>query len=379
MTKEEEFIQSLYDEANEQLKEVYKEQRNNREELLKELAMIVISYAIVDDLLKLTGKDKNKEYSKLSNMILISLKGQGKLQVSVIEGIVTDTVKKTFEFYSYNANFKDVRKIIESNFKGKHFSERVWDNEKEVAKYLHKQVDDFLNGKTNVNHIKKDIEKTFNTSAYNAKRLVETEVNRCEDEAFRRFCRETGVKKVKRNEVLDNRICDECKALDGKVFYLDDAPGVVHPLCRGFNTIEDDKYIEDNSKSDIIKSGALNPYSKEAQTHAKKYYESVRNMKTDIKNISKNVGWKQDSIDKIKEHIFIKEHDLGNNTKERFYPSYDMAQSWQRLIDGKNIKEQDLVLLKHEYLELTLMKKGLSQAEAHIIASEKHNFAKYTK
>lgn len=89
-----------------------------------------------------------------------------------------------------------------------------------------------------VNQIKKDIEKTYNTSAYNAKRLVETEVNRCEDKAFRRFCKEVGVKKVIRNEVLDRRTCAECAALDGKPFDLDEAPGVVHPLCREFNTIE---------------------------------------------------------------------------------------------------------------------------------------------
>ena len=34
------------------------------------------------------------------------------------------------------------------------FYERVWENENEVAKYLHKQVNNFLNGKINVNQIK---------------------------------------------------------------------------------------------------------------------------------------------------------------------------------------------------------------------------------
>ncbi|WP_242850106.1 minor capsid protein [Clostridium polynesiense] len=99
-----------------------------------------------------------------------------------------------------------------------------------MASNLHKQVKDFLDGKINVNHIKKDIEDTYNSRAYNARRLVETEVNRCEDVAFIRFCKETGVIKVRRNEVLDRRTCSECAALDGKVYPLDEAPGVVHPL-----------------------------------------------------------------------------------------------------------------------------------------------------
>ena len=53
-----------------------------------------------------------------------------------------------------------------------------------------------------------------------------------------------------------------------------------------------------------------------------------------------------------------------------------MAQSWQRLIDG-NIKEQDMILLKHEYAELRYMEKGLTQNVAHIKASHRYNFAKY--
>jgi len=237
--KELEFIQGLYDEAEEQTKEVYKEQKKNRDELLQEIALIMLTYTVLDGLMSLTSKDKKKEYNRLSIMILKSIKGDREVQDKVIMDILTSVVNKTFNFYSYNANLKDVKKIIENNFIGKHFSERVWENEKEVAKRLHKQVKEFLDGKINVNQIKKDIEKTYNANAYNAKRLVETEVNRCEDEAFKRFCKETGVKKVRRNEVLDRRTCEECAALDGKVYDLDDAPGVVHPLCRGFNTVED--------------------------------------------------------------------------------------------------------------------------------------------
>lgn len=31
----------------------------------------------------------------------------------------------------------------------------MWENEEEVTKHLHKQVNDFLNGKININEIKK--------------------------------------------------------------------------------------------------------------------------------------------------------------------------------------------------------------------------------
>lgn len=123
-------------------------------------------------------------------------------------------------------------------------------------------------------------------------------------------------------------------------------------------------------------SGALNPNSKEADEHAKQYYESIRHMKEDVDNIANNIGWKREAIEQIKNYIFRDEHDMIEGRK-RFDPSYDMAQSWQRLMEGKYIKEQDLVLLKHEYLELKLVGRNMTQDEAHIEASKKHNFAKY--
>lgn len=131
----------------------------------------------------------------------------------------------------------------------------------------------------------------------------------------------------------------------------------------------------DNMYNSGAVSGALSPDSKRAEKHAEQYYESVRHMKTDTDKISRNTGISKDKIEKIKNHLFIKEHDLIDG-KRRFDPSYDIAQSWQRLISGKQI-EKDLVLLNHEYLELSLMEKGYTQDAAHIEASKKYNYASY--
>lgn len=141
--------------------------------------------------------------------------------------------------------------------------------------------------------------------------------------------------------------------------------------------------VDKSGESGIINtgaiSGALNPYSKEAEKHAAQYYESVRHMKTDIKHIAANTGISENDIYKIKEHIFLKKHDLGGSEPEYFYPSYEMAQSWQRLIDGKNIKEHDITLLRHELMEYDLMEQGYSQFEAHRITENKYNYGKEVK
>jgi hypothetical protein len=71
----------------------------------------------------------------------------------------------------------------------------------------------------------------------------------------------------------------------------------------------------------------------------------------------------------------MEKHDLGDRT-DYFDPDYKMAESWQRLADGKDIKPHDLTLLKHEQMERDLMKQGYSQAEAHKITSKTYNYAK---
>lgn len=237
MNKHEEFIKSLYDKSDKELRELYKLLKKNKDEVSQKIADILFKYTINDGVMDIRNVERVKLYRELSETITTTTNAVGVAEIELTEKILILVVQDTFKFWNYNINYEDVRKIIKKNFKGKHFSTRVWENEEEVAKRLHKLTHDFLDGKINVNQIKRDLEKIFNNDAYNVKRLVETEVARCGDEAFRRFCKETGVKKVRRNEVLDSIICEECKSIDGKIFDLDDAPGVVHPLCRGFNTI----------------------------------------------------------------------------------------------------------------------------------------------
>lgn len=141
--------------------------------------------------------------------------------------------------------------------------------------------------------------------------------------------------------------------------------------------------IDNPSGNGIIKSGAVSggliPDSEEAQAHAERYYESVRKMETDIENISKNTGFSEEDISQIKNHVFISEHDLGGDVPERFYPNYAMSQSWQRLIDGKNIQKHDITLLNHEKMESELMKQGYSQKEAHELTEKVYNYAKESR
>ena len=154
LTKEEKFIESLYKLAEKQLKIIYRHKRLNRDVLLQEVANILLTYTIANDVMVMDSATIEKEYKKMSKLIIDISKGEAASQEKIIEELLSTVVKETFSFYNYNKGLKDVKKIIESNFKGKHFSDRVWENEKEVANHLHRKVQDFLKGKVNVNQIK---------------------------------------------------------------------------------------------------------------------------------------------------------------------------------------------------------------------------------
>jgi hypothetical protein len=122
-------------------------------------------------------------------------------------------------------------------------------------------------------------------------------------------------------------------------------------------------------------SGALDPYSKAAGKHAEQYYESVRKMTTDAERIANNTGFSLADIERIKSYVFNEEHDLGEEEPMRFSPSYEMAESWQRLIDGKNIQPHDITLIQHELMESKLVEDGMPQDKAHIITSGVYNYS----
>jgi hypothetical protein len=134
-----------------------------------------------------------------------------------------------------------------------------------------------------------------------------------------------------------------------------------------------------NSTTSTGASGAIprNDWAR-MDMHAAMFYEEIRRRKSDVSAIARNTGFSESDIDTIKRHIFINDYDLGEDMPRRFDPSYDMAVSWQRLIEGKAIQEMDIALLRHELLEHEYMSAGMAYAQAHALANEQYNCEAYT-
>lgn len=140
--------------------------------------------------------------------------------------------------------------------------------------------------------------------------------------------------------------------------------------------------LEKLRRSDILISGAritdLN--SAEADEFAEMYYEEIRHFSTDSKKIADNLGKEESDIRKIKAYLFEDDSLIDPDTGEsrKFDPDCAIAQSWQRLMNGKDIKLHDKTLIEHELLEMKIKQEnpGIDHVKAHELASEKYNYSK---
>jgi SPP1 gp7 family putative phage head morphogenesis protein len=378
------------DNANIGMKPVYKKQKDVLNKMQIIIGLLYMKYA-VEGIINLNRIQRIMLINDTTRKIIPLIKELGDSEVSEVTDILGNAYQ---DVYYKNADLtrkkvdkltpKAIKKAVDTKIDKELFSERIWKNKNKLARMLKKSVNNILKGKLTIEDARKQIEKAFNVTAYESHRLLNTELTRVHASASEDIAKKLGIKRHTWSATFEHS-CEHCMSLDGQVFDIGDTnvPTIpAHPNCQcmWINLVNNDT---NNKNSDIINagatSGALNPYGKEASNHAEQYYESVRHMKNDFNQIANNTGYKSENILKIKKHIFINKHDLGNGKLERFAPDYEMAQSWQRLIDGKAIEKHDYVLLKHEFNELSLMKKGYSQEHAHDIANKKYNYEKALK
>ncbi|MEH7353859.1 RHS repeat-associated core domain-containing protein [Neobacillus drentensis] len=103
--------------------------------------------------------------------------------------------------------------------------------------------------------------------------------------------------------------------------------------------------IQTGGKSDIFD---MDQYLKNIDK-AEGMYDEFRKSTTDVTSIAKNTGMKESRIQRIKDHLFIKEH-IKDHGVGRFDADYDIAQAWKRLQIGTH-NQNDIYLLNHELFE----------------------------
>lgn len=308
-------------------------------------------------------------------------------------------------------NPRDVEQVISYPFNGQNFSQRLWKQKDFLQMKLNECLTHSLILGTEPSKLAKDFATHFERREYEAYRLLHTETSYVLEQSTLAGYKESGVEYYKILATLDQKTSDICKKQDGKVYAVSEAVvGVNYPpfhiFCRtttvpeyedvpaeGFRMARGEdgkpmkvpadmtylewekKYLKCFSHKEMGARTALEWLERDSK--AEDYYDSVRNRKDDIVKIAKNTGFSEDDIRKIKEHVFFSNHVLCKGIG-RFDADYDMAVSWQRLING-SFEDRDLILLNHELLESTVEKcYNLTYKEAHEIAEKKYPWSRIT-
>lgn len=140
--------------------------------------------------------------------------------------------KLTADFTWSILNENMAKEIVYANYKGANFSERIWLNKSKLRQQIEKSVIDSVVAGNPKDVAVKEIRNRFGAGFNDADRIVRTETQRVLNDGQRQTYKDRGYNQVKWLVADDDRLCDECEPLDGKIFDIDQAPSVVHPNCR---------------------------------------------------------------------------------------------------------------------------------------------------
>lgn len=138
-------------------------------------------------------------------------------------------------------------------------------------------------------------------------------------------------------------------------------------------------YFRDESNDDILPKDFI-----KSEKHAYLTYDKIKNSDQELekRKIYSNIGKFKEMKDFTKEdvdiafnHVFNDIHILKDG-ESLFHPEVNMAESWERLITGRDIQSHDLILLKHERLEHDYMyvSGNMDYDTAHAKTDEIYNY-----
>ena len=202
-------------------KKIRKYYRDTYEDILDELARLVFDTGLV---LLFSKKSIEPILDTLAEQF------EEELRKRLEEVIVTTSMALT----KAGMEKEVIDTIINYNFHGTNFSVRIWKDTARLQRRIYHAVgnmlaqDDFSSSR-----LKEALMKEFNTSYYNANRLVRTEVSRAFNQATLLTYKRNGVEKVRILVKEDERLCSTCSTYIGKVWDIEEVPQLPeHPNCR---------------------------------------------------------------------------------------------------------------------------------------------------
>ncbi|MEA4921397.1 MAG: minor capsid protein [Clostridiaceae bacterium] len=226
--------------------DILKIYKRNLDDVRQQVANLYMQYT-VDGELKISKAQRLKELSalekQLSEQIKVLRTKEGEAVTNAIGKAAEDSYYSTL--YMLDKGIKSgvktaplksefVEQIAKSKIEGKTFSDRIWNNTGKLADRVKKDVEKALIQGTSPEKLARQIKSDLGSTAYQAQRVMNTEIARAVSAAQDECYQNSGVVQyVMWDATLDAATSEECAANDGKIFSLDDHPDLpAHPNCR---------------------------------------------------------------------------------------------------------------------------------------------------
>ena len=213
--------------------------------------------------------DRSQElYIKTSRYVEELAKSQNLSMRSLLSEVYEDSVYKTaYEAQKLKGKFSTFKEVAKQDIEtavskpwasdGKDFSQRIWENKAQLMNTLQTEMTrSFMIGE-GVAPLINRIQKRFNVSFSNARRLVETETAYVQEKAMLDTYDALDVEQYQILAVLDLKTSDICRHLDKKVFDRKDAkPGITMPPFHCYCRSTTIPYIEGITDSQEVTRAA---------------------------------------------------------------------------------------------------------------------------
>lgn len=127
--------------------------------------------------------------------------------------------------------------IVNASFHNAKYSEQIWMHQDLLRNELGKLLTRGMVQGKNPRALARELRKTFQASIFNSLRLLWTELARVQTAAQMQSYKDNGFAEYEYLTARDFKVCATCKALDGKIFKVDEEETgtnspPMHPCCR---------------------------------------------------------------------------------------------------------------------------------------------------
>lgn len=193
-------------------------------------------------LYNLKGKVSRLELMK-QHMKLATAQLAGREEAYVRESLHDEAVRQReiqsgiFGLYAPDSDQfrQQANAIINTPFQGGSWSKRIWERQDHLANFLNSAIQRIIMQGKHSTTFQSEVRKKFNSTAYEAKRLLVTETARVQTEVQRQTLEDNGFSQYE--YMAEPTACHICKPLDGQIFKVSDMePGTnaapMHPNCK---------------------------------------------------------------------------------------------------------------------------------------------------